>query len=607
MAFSTHDIVPESPTNNFCTLNLLDPTPGSPNLEDGSLTFTAGLGYVHANGTFFLESGKWYFEFHPITELNSSNKLAMIGFREKTNINEFYYRNDGLMFDGTNSTGNSTYNTSTARDVIGCYLNLDDNNGEITFYKNGSVENGAPFASNILANLTTKAFVPFIIGYSTTLYANFGQDPSFGGNKNTPATVNGVTGPFAPSGDAEGTAGLFYYPPPAGALALCTANLADPDIDPAVDDLPEDYMRPVVISGTNADNNNVFVGFQPDLCWLKNRNGASGHMIVDSVRGAGYALQSDNTGQEGTYNIANDFKEFTSTGFNLGAVSAYGSSNPSGTNNIIAWCFRAGGAPSGSNIYMKDNVGYQTLSAAGITAGTITPTAMSVNTKAGFSIVKYVSPNPAISNPSVPHGLDKAPDFVIIKRTSSACNWVVKHVGYNSNANNTLRLDTTDDIYVDAYNWGGNQVTNTVVPLGNYSNSDTNKPGETNIMYCWHSVAGYSAFGSYTGNGSATDGPFIYTGFKPAWVMIKNTSDSNSWMILDNQRSIHNLSHQAIRAESSGLEITNQETNYGTDLLSNGFKPKTSGAATVNSNNATGDTYIYAAFAEMPQKYANAR
>ena len=146
--------------------------------------------------------------------------------------------------------------------------------------------------------------------------------------------------------------------------------------------------------------------------------------------------------------------------------------------------------------------------------------------------------------------------------------------------------------------WGSAAPTNNIFSVA-AAELDNNHSGLNIIAYCWHSVPGYSAFGSYEGNSSA-DGPFIYTGFKPSWIMIKNADDSNNWMILDNQRSPHNLSHQALRADSSDEEITNQESNYGVDLLSNGFKPRTSGGATSNSNNASDDTYVYMAFAEQP-------
>jgi len=610
MAFSTHDIVSDSPTNNFATLNPIDPTTGSPNLEDGNLKYTAGTGYVHANGTFFLKSGKWYFEFHPTTELNSSNKIAMIGFREKTNINEFYYRNDGLMFDGTSSAGNSTYNTLTARDVIGCYLNLDDNNGEITFYKNGSVENGSPFASNIFANLTTKAFVPFTVGYDATSYANFGQDPTFGGNKNTPATVNGVTGPFAPSGDAEGTAGLFYYPPPADALALCTANL--PDFTPTVGgDTPQDYFKAVTYSGNGGTQSITGVGFQPDLVWIKTRNATANHALFDSIRGVGNVLQPNTTLDAQTDN--NTLTSFDSNGFSLGNATGSYITNTS-TYTFVGWCVKAGGAPTADNTAtsgaMNANGSAATSSNSSVSlngtlqsnytpAGspTIYPKRMSINTDAGFSIVKYTGTG---SSATVPHGLSSAPDLRIIKgldtNTDETQHWFVWSAHSGSNAEGRLDLTNVFDLSASTMN-GDSPVNSNTFPIG--SNARNNQSGKNYIAYCWHSVEGYSKFGSYTGNGSA-DGPFVYCGFRVGWLMYKRTDTTGNWAILDNKRNLYNVVNNRLFADEPWVE----SDLFGVaDFTSNGFKIRTDAGST----NATNGTYIFMAFAEQPFKFSNAR
>ena len=591
MTFSTHDIVPDSPTNNFCTLNPIDPTTGSPNLEDGNLTFTAGLGYVHANGTFFLESGKWYFEFHPTTELNSSNKLAQVGFREKTNINEFYYRNDGFMFDGTASTGNSTYNTSTARDVIGCYLNLDDNNGEITFYKNGSVENGSPFASNILANLTTKAFVPFIVGYSTTVYANFGQDPTFGGNKSPITTYT----------DANGI-GAFYYPPPTGALALCTANLTDftSDVD---DDTPQEYFKAVKYTGTGGGQvDPVLVGFQPDLVWIKNRDASDYHNIYDSVRttteGALYTNAPDV--DDGVERIT-----FSSTGFNRSST-VYSYTNSSNTE-YIAWSWKAGGAPSGSTSTTgsakrintsgtQDDTSCSALATAATNAGAsnvITPTLMSINQAAGFSIVKYTGPGSGTSG-TLPHGLGKEPQFVITKSTNTAYNWMVYHK--SAGVTHRTELNGANNFVNNSTVYNGPHDANVV----KYGGSSVVASGEF-IAYIWAEISGYSKFGSYTGNGSP-DGPFLYCGFRPAFILLKCSSDSTyHWSMQDNKRNSYNPLNTRIYANLT-LEYTNADDN--TDFVSNGIKVRGDGGDNINKLNSS---YIFMAFAEQPFKFSNAR
>ena len=614
-------IVPDNPANNFATLNPLDPTDGSPTFLDGNLSFSAGTTYQHANANFFVTQGKWYFEMHVTTEL-SSQKIAMLGFREKIHTNEFYYRSDGLMYDGTNNNdSNRAYNSGTNRDVIGCYLNLDDNNGEITFYKNGSVINGTPFATNILSNLTNKGFFPLIIFYDATGYANFGQDSSFGGNKNGSANA----------ADANGI-GSFYYQPPTGALALCTQNIPEPAVSIAQSDSPNKHfiaLRWGIYSSTASipDNYTVdedndgnsarnTIAFNPDLVWVKSMANAHNHVLFDSVRGFGKnILYTNSTSAEGTDENGH-VSSVTNNKVNFASGSS-GRTNWTSSGHYIGWFWRAGGAPASDGVAMVNGTATTTAALKTSAGATITPTRMSVNTTAGFSIIKWVGNN--TNNASIPHGLSKTPDFVLLKNTSDAVNWGVKlnpnTISAVSNEQQYLYFNLTNPF---GTNTGEEtQLTSSIIKFVGTNLNFSNGSGDNMIAYCWHSVPGYSAFGSYTGNGS-TDGPFIYTGFRPAWVMIKNTSnggDYSSWMIVDSTRSAFNTSgggnclwaNRNIQEGYRGNGTTSVGANtwLDVDLLSNGIKIRGSGNNTENNDNTA--VYIYMAFASQSINFSSAR
>jgi len=653
MALSDH-IKKDTPTNNFATWNSLMPitTP----LYDGALqSYGQTSGARSAFSTIQIPTtGKWYIEIlltnafpntifpqcgiGKITATGSGSSAGLYGYYENGTNDAPYALYDGASQSAASSPGSATISSgfnTTSGNITRIYIDADNN--QIWFGNNtnwatsdnnlGSTPTfGTSGVFNNSLDLSDGYFVFVSNGNGTDRwFLNAGQDPTFGGNKTDSAALNPQTN------DANGdpTNGAFYYTPPAGAKALCTANLEDitPDVD---DDVPADYMRPVVISGTNADNNNVSVGFQPDLCWLKNRNGASGHMIVDSVRGAGYALQSDNTGQEGTYNIANDFKEFTSTGFNLGAVSAYGSSNPSGTNNIIAWCWKAAGSPvndGDANIINENGTQADTTCAALASAATsagasnvITPCKVSANRKSGFSIIKYEGNSPT-SNESytstLPHGLSKTPEFFIIKGLSgsgttgtggsfnmtSGAGWLVYHV---STGLQYSKLESTSASASSTNIFKG--VGSSYITIG--VDSWLNCEGVSYIMYAFTSIPGYSAFGSYTG--VASGNPFIYLGFKPAFVMIKGVDNNGytsyqSWSIFDASRNEYNPANTPLYANAAyveGVDGSGSATVGGIDILSNGFRIL-DGSATYNGIDNI--KHIYAAFAEQPIKYATAR
>jgi hypothetical protein len=647
MAFSTHDIVPDSPTNNFATMNVLDIFyPTQITLSEGNLRVNAigsYTGYIKpAPANIVIKDGtKCYIEFYVnVPPTNNLASLAIGVVNPDFDRTAHFDANGSILLYNWNGDGNASKHSLNTNNSYGSavdgrwlhqsigavFVDLESINKTISWYSSSSGSWTQIDSATIPSNITSDClFVIYTEKNNTSvggdfIHVNFGQDPTFGGAKSPTTTYT----------DANGI-GAFYYQPPTGALALCTANL--PDFTPTVTgDVPQDYFKAVKYTGqTTADagtwdsgtsTSTITVGFQPDLVWLKQRDSStSTHQLLDVVRGkignaASFSrLRTDTNAIEATPASDSGLLSMGSNGFTLGTDSAY---NDSG-GTYVAWCWKAGGAPTADNTATFGAMTANSVSLNGTLqsnytpAGspTIYPKRMSINTDAGFSIVKYVSPDPAITNPSVPHGLNKAPDFVIIKPTLTVAHWIVKHVGFNSDADNTLRLDEADQAYADSNNWGGSQVTNTVVPLGNYSNSNTNKPSSTHIMYCWHSVEGYSKFGSYTGNGSA-GGPFVYCGFRPAWVMCKCISDATtthtSWAMHDNARDSSNVMNKVLYAnriinEGYRGDASTAATDIYIDFLSNGFKVR----STKEEINDDGETYVFMAFAEQPFKYANAR
>ena len=281
-------------------------------------------------------------------------------------------------------------------------------------------------------------------------------------------------------------------------------------------------------------------------------------------------MQSNTTSAESSYGI---LPSINSNGFTVFTNGTYLASNESG-GTYVGWQWKAGGT------------------AVSNTAGTIT-SSVSANTTAGFSVVTYTGTG---ANATVGHGLGVAPSLVICKDRSAAQGWITYHI--SSGATNYLVLNATTAATASSTAWNNTAPTSSVFSVG--VNSGTGGLTDPYVAYCWAPVAGYSAFGSYTGNGSA-DGPFIYTGFRPRWLMIKRTDSTQNWIIVDTSRDTYNVANKRLFANLSDAEDTGIP-NY-MDMVSNGFKCRDSNV----SYNASGGTYIYAAFAENPLKYANAR
>jgi len=329
-----------------------------------------------------------------------------------------------------------------------------------------------------------------------------------------------------------------------------------------------DFFNALLWSGNGSDNRVISgVGFQPDWIWWKQRTGTNGHGVIDAVRGTSgtnYTLATNNTSAE--FDWSSIFKNIQSDGYTVGTDSAI---NQSG-QTYVGWNWKANGAGSSN------------------TDGSINTTYTSVNTTAGFSISKYTGNG--TGGATIGHGLGSVPHMYIVKRLDAgSSNWHVYHQSIGATKGLKLNLtnaESTSDI------WQDTAPTSSVFSLG--SSVDVNASGGTYIAYCFAEKTGYSKFGSYTGNGNA-DGTFVYTGFKPNWVMIKETSGVGGWRIFDNKRPGYNEPY-ALLADNSDAETETGASRNKIDQLSNGFKLRFQ----YNDTNGAGGSYIYMAFAEAP-------
>jgi len=326
---------------------------------------------------------------------------------------------------------------------------------------------------------------------------------------------------------------------------------------------PSDYFNTKTYSGNSSTQAITSVNFQPDFTWLKRRDQTSFHYLFDSIRGVQKRLSSNSDTTEAT--VSTSLTSFDSDGFTLGSE---GDVNESG-GTYVGWNWLADNTSGSSN-----------------TDGSITST-VSANTTSGFSIVSYTGTG---ANATVGHGLGVAPAMIMIKCRSRIEEWVV----YNQAMGNThaIPLNLTEAKSTSSTFWQDTNPSSSVFYIG--ANNKHNQSGETFIAYCFAEKTGYSKFGSYTGNGNA-DGTFVYTGFKPAFTMIKRTDTTSDWNIMDNKRAVSfNPNTKELYANSSQAEATGGQTIR--DFLSNGFKLR----GTSGGTNASGGTYIYMAFAEEP-------
>jgi len=553
-AGATYDSMLDTPTpfvdggngrGNYCTMNPLSGDYGTFTLSNSNLNFSGArtaTATAYARSTIGVSSGKWYWEVTP-TDVGAGPNL-IVGIQDVSTtaltagadivLNGYGY-NASTGFKNNNTTQSAYGAAYAANDVIGIALDLDA--GTIVFYKNNTSQG--------------TAFTGIIGTYCPVLVMNTG-----GVARTVAGSINFGQRPFT-------------YTPPTGFLALNTQNLPAPTITNGANHFAATTYTGTgsALSVSNAVNGK---SFQPDFVWFKSRATTYAHALFDSVRGVTKGLESDSTAAEQTSTAGNDLSAFTSTGFTVGTPQNWNSPN-NATSNPVAWQWKAGGT------------------AVTNTNGSIT-SQVSANPTAGFSIVTYTGTG---ANATVGHGLGVAPKLIIVKNRSAIDNWWVYHTSIG--ATNYLSLNLTDASQANVIAWNNTSPTSSVFSIGTASR--VNGSGNSMVAYCFAAVAGYSAFGSYTGNGS-TDGAFVYLGFRPKFVMLKQSDAITTWSIKDSSVNTYNaavlrLYPNTTAAESSGADV---------DFLSNGFKCR----STSNEVNAAG-TYVYAAFAENPFNNSLAR
>ena len=533
---------------NYATLNPVDPVTGTLTYVNGNLqvTFGASSGASVPVGTLAVTSGKWYWEVVPTGTL--ANFIGVANANSATNALKaggqsggYYYYDTGQRYTPTSSGG--AYGASyTTNDVIGVALDMDA--GTVTMYKNNTSQ--GVMDSNLSGLTIQPAVNSATSGSGVAMTFNFGQRP-------------------------------FAYTAPSGFKALCTQNLPTPTIGATSATLANKYFDINLWTGNGTSQTLTNSGgFQPDWVWTKGRSNADSNVLVNAVTGANQFLLSDSTQAEAT--SAALVSAFTSSGFSIGSSTSINRSS----STYVGWQWKANGAGSSN------------------TSGSITST-VSASTTSGFSVVTYTGN--ATSNQTFGHGLGAKVDFAIIKSRSAVSSpaWMVWHRSVCSGNGKALALEETNAIQGpfgtpiwDSSNTS-TQSSTTTFTIG--ANTTINASGATYVAYCFAEVAGYSKFGSYTGNGS-TDGPFVFTGFRPAFVMVKRTDSTSDWYIWDTKRDTYNVVTNTLEANTSDAEASATSI----DDLSNGFKCR---SATVV--NASGGTYIYMAFAEAPQKFSLAR
>ena len=437
---------------------------------------------------------------------------------------------------------------------------LYGNNGSGLLYHNGSTSSFDGFVSGDVIGVALDMDGGNLYFYKNGSAMNSGNAAATG--LTGAWTANCRSGSGAYNGDTKFNFGQrpFGYTPPTGYVSLCTANLPDPTIADG-----SRAFDTTLYSGNDTQRDITGLGFSPDMVWIKKRSSTGNHSLMDTVRGATENLVPNDTQSEGTE--AQYLNAFLSDGFSLGTSGVVND----GSSTYVAWGWDAG-TTTESN-----------------TDGDIT-SSVRTNASAGISIVSWTG-----RNGTVGHGLNAKPGLIITKISNSSSIWPVQHSAIGTNI---LQLESTGAAASDSSNrFNGTEATSSVFTAGTWWNSDSQ-----GIAYCFAPVEGFSAFGSYTGNGNV-NGPFVYTGFRPRFVILRRTDSSGGdWRMFDTERDTYNVSYQNLfgnnsDAEGGSISIT------GFDILSNGFKLRASHSAL----NPSGGDYIYIAFAEHPFKTARAR
>lgn len=545
----TYDWMDDTPSNNFAVLNpLAKSTPGE--CKQGNLVYnSAGAPFSTVKAS-QLPTYKVYAEF-VVPATKTWCRFGLVNDAQRI-----------INGSGTEAIGRIGYPGSI------CYLASD---GDI-YIDNAVVASGATPATSDIVGLAYDPATGKVWFSLNGVWLNSGVPAAGTGQCATLSTsiTWAIALTEAGSQDVFTNFGQrpFAYTPPAGFMALCTKNSPEPVIKN-----PKLQFDVLSYTGTGSTRSVTGALFQPDFVWAKNRTTASDHQLYDTVRGATNALFSNTAGTESL--VAEGVTSFDSSGFSVGSSSINQNSNA-----IVSWLWKAGG------------------SAVTNTAGSIT-SQVSANTIAGFSIVTYTGTG---VDATVGHGLGVAPSMVIYKgRGNQSLNWIVYHRSISPTS--FLELNTPSSSLSSTsftvFGTAPTATTSNVLHVGRNINArNTNETGYNYVAYCFAEIPGFSRIGSYVGNGSA-DGPFVNLGFRPAFVIVKRTDATSDWAILDNKRNAANPVGLELDANLSQAEIT---PGWSYDFVSNGFKYRSA-----TGLNVSGATYIYAAFAEAPFNYANAR
>ena len=524
---------------NFCTFNPLLGAISNVAYSDGNLRATmTGVGDRFNIGTIAARNGKYYWEI-TVDGFVASNDVGIGIIKQQQGLNSPWV--------GAGGTNTIFYNTNSGWNIYGVTSNVPA--GTIAL---GDVLGVAmDMVTNVLTIYKNGVVFQALSGQIdlTTPHTLFVDTYSSGSS----AVLN--CGQFP-----------FLFTPPTGFVSINTVNIGAPAI--ANGSL---HMNAVTYTGNNPNTapNPVITGFAPDFVWAKSRTQTYNHYLFNLLAGGAVYLQSNNNSTQGSGDCS---ISFDTDGFSILPSSQAINEAGQGANNMASWSWKAGGQPVTN------------------TQGTIS-TNVSANNLAGFSIMTYIGTG---ANATIGHGLGAKPAMVLFKNRSVTNHWVVEHQSLTNGVfgdANTLSLNTGN-----AYNVCYLNLTNASAIYG----MDDKINGSTNVYvaYAWSPVAGYSAFGSYTGNGS-TDGPFVYLGFRPRFVMIKNTTAVADWVILDTSRNLYNPVERNLYPNGNFVEGAGNLIDY----LSNGFKCR----FTYSTSNNSGQTYVYAAFAESPFQYARAR
>ena len=539
-----NDSVIDTPSNNFCTLNPLYLTGSGGTIDNGNLDFTGDSNYSTRAGTFSLKTGKWYWECTPKSTPSGSapqifgivrgtdrpNGNSYISYDSNSNIYGIGYSDSGNIKGAVPDGSISGANITTGQTTF----TLDDIIGLASDIENGTLS----FYKNGTLVYTVTGIGSHDWFAAQTTYgtgsknsANFGQRP-------------------------------FSYTPPAGYKSLCSKNLSPTSIV-----RPQKYFEAITYSGNGSARSITGLEFKPDFVWIKERTAGtnSSHRAFDIIRGAGNVLLPDGTNAE--LDRPTELTSFDTNGFSLGDATTV---NENGST-VVAWCWKAGGTAVTNN------------------DGSIT-SSVSANQEAGFSIVVYTGNGSAGGGGTIGHGLGKIPNIMFVKNRADASNW-----SGNGNAGGRL-IYGTNKIYLHSGSGlisDTNEVTAATATTFTVTTSGaTNGQNDSHVAYCWTEIPGFSKFDVYTGNGSS-EGAYVHLGFRPACIIIFNTSANTSHVIYDNKRSPINhvdevLYPSAVNAEATGANEV--------DFLSSGFKHR-SADNKVNSGNKK---YVYMAWAEQP-------